>query len=74
MSKDPEKSVTLIVVGLGFLYFGWLFSATGIVTGRRGDFAVVASEDPERFSYAVGVVFVLGLASLVAGCVTMFRR
>lgn len=72
--KDPGKSFTLVVAGLGFLYFAWLFSATGIFTANRGRFAVTKSEDPEQFSFAVGLVVMFGVVSLVAGFVTMLRR
>lgn len=71
--KDPEKSLTLIAAGLGFLYFGWLYSATGIYSNARGRVAT-AVDDPDRFSLAVGLVFVFGIASLIAGVVTMLRR
>jgi hypothetical protein len=72
--KDPGKSLALIAAGLGFLYFGWLFFTTGIFAGRRGRVVIMASEDPERFSYVLAVVIVLGIASLVAGIVTLLRR
>ena len=65
--RDPAKAVGLLATGAGFLYFACVYSATGIFTGRRGDLAVTASEDPERFSYAVGMVLALGVASLVVG-------
>jgi hypothetical protein len=70
--RDPEKSLSLIVAGLGFLYFGWLYSATGIFVSRSR--AVTAAEDPDRFSFGVGIVVLLGAFSLVAGVVTALRR
>ena len=70
--KDPEKTFALLAAGCGFLYFAWLYSATGIFVSRGR--AMTAAEDPERFSYLVGVVFVVGVASLVAGLVTLLRR
>lgn len=72
MVKKP--AFALIATGLGFLYFGWPYATTGIFTGRRGRVAIVASEEPERFSYAVGVVVVLGVASLAAGALMMRRK
>jgi hypothetical protein len=72
--RDPAKSFALIVAGLGFLYFGWVYSATGIFVANRGRHAVTAAEDPDRFALGVGMVFVVGVASLVAGLLTMLRR
>ena len=70
--RDPEKSLALLVAGLSFLYFGWLYSATGIFTSRGQ--VVTAAEDPDRFSALIGIVFVVGVASLVAGLITLIRR
>jgi hypothetical protein len=70
--RNPEKSFALLATGLGFVYFAWLYSATGIFVSRGR--AVTAAEDPERFSYLVGVAFIVGLASLVAGLITLLRR
>ena len=70
--KDPEKSLTLIVAGLGFLSFGWLYSTTGIFVSRWR--AVTAVEDPDRFSSGVGMVFLFGVLSLAAGVITILRR
>jgi hypothetical protein len=72
--KSPGKAGALIATGAGFLYFCWVYATTGIFTGRRGDVAVAASEDPERFSIAVAIVLALGLASLVAGLLMILRK
>jgi hypothetical protein len=72
--KSPEKVVALIATGAGFLYFASVYSATGIFTGRRGDVAVTAADDPERFSFAVGMVLALGVASLLAGLLMTLRK
>lgn len=71
--KDPAKSVALVVAGLGFLYFGWLFATTGIYADPRGR-AFTSAEDPDRFSYSVGVVVLAGAASVAAGLISMLRR
>jgi hypothetical protein len=63
---DRGTSLTLIAVGLGFLYFAWLFSATGIFVANRGQ-VLTAAENPSQFSFALGVVLVLGAASLIGG-------
>ena len=63
---DRGTSLTLIAVGLGFLYFAWLFSATGIFVANRGQ-VLTAAENPNQFSFALGVVLVLGAASLIGG-------
>jgi hypothetical protein len=70
--KDREKSLALIAAGLGFLYFGWLYSTTGIFVSRR--YAVVAAEDPDRFSFGVALLVLVGAVSLAAGAVTILRR
>lgn len=67
--KDIEKNLALAATGLGFLYFGWLFSTSGILTANRGRYVVTAAEDPDRFSFSLGLVVVLGIASLIAGMV-----
>jgi hypothetical protein len=70
--KDPAKSLSLIVVGLGCLYFAWLFSATGIFVAGRSHVAVTAADDPDRFGVAVTAL--IGAASLVGGLVMSWRR
>ena len=72
--KDPAKSLSLIVVGLGCLYFAWLFSATGIFVAGRSHVAVTAADDPDRFSFGVAVTALIGAASLVGGLVTSWCR
>jgi hypothetical protein len=69
--KEIEKRLALIASGFFFLYFGWLFWTTGILTANRGRYVVTAAEEPERFSYSVGLVVVLGIVSLIGG---MFLR
>lgn len=72
--KDPEKSLSLLVAGLGFLYFAWVFSATGIFVAGRSPVAVTAADDPARFSAGIAVTIAIGAASLVAALVLMLRR
>jgi hypothetical protein len=70
--KDREKSLTLIAAGLGFIYFGWLYSTTGIFVSRGH--AVTTAEDPDRFSFGVALIVLVGGVSLAAGLVTILRR
>ena len=46
-SKTGTKSLALLALGAGFLYFAWVYSATGIFTARRGNYAITAAEDPQ---------------------------
>jgi hypothetical protein len=34
--RNLPKSITLIITGVGVLYFGWLYYAPAIFTGGRG--------------------------------------
>jgi hypothetical protein len=70
--KDREKSLTLIAAGLGFLYFGWLYSTTGIFVSRGH--AVTATEDPDRFSFSIAFLVLIGAVSLAAGVAAILRR
>jgi hypothetical protein len=70
--KDREKSVSLIVAGLGFLYFGWLYSTTGIFVSRGH--TATAADNPERFSFSVALVVLAGAVSLAAGVLIIMRR
>lgn len=66
---DRGTSLTLIAVGLGFLYFAWLFFTTGILVNRGQ--ALTAAENPTQFSFALAVVVVLGAASVIGGLVAL---
>lgn len=70
---DRGTSFTLIALGLGFLYFAWLFSATGIFVANRGQM-VTAADNPRQFSFALGVVLVIGAASLIGGVLAVLWR
>ena len=71
---DVAAPLALAATGLGVLYFAWLFSATGIYSGRRGRTAVLAAEAPEQFAVLIAVMVVVGAASLVTAIVMVFRR
>lgn len=70
--KDREKSLALVAAGIGFLYFGWLYSTTGIFVSRGH--VVSAAEDPDRVSFGVALFVLVGAVSLAAAVVTMVRR
>jgi hypothetical protein len=72
--RDLAATLGLAATGLGFLYFAWLFSATGIYSGRRGRTAVLAAEAPEQFALVIAVMVFVGAASLVSAIVMVFRR